>query len=187
MTTSREALRRLAVGTLMPGFVGTTVPAWVEREYAAGLASVCLYAANVVDPDQLARLCPSLRTAAPDLLVAVDEEGGDVTRLHYPTGSTQPGNALLGRLDDAALTRASASAIGGELAAYGINLDLAPVVDVNSADENPVIGVRSFGAEASHVARHSAAYVDGVQSVGVAACATYFPGHGATVAASHLA
>ena len=80
-----------------------------------------------------------------------------MTRLHYPTGSTQPGNALLGRLDDTALTRDSAAAIGRELAAYGINLDLAPVVDVNSADENPVIGVRSFGAEAAHVARHSAA------------------------------
>jgi beta-N-acetylhexosaminidase len=187
MTTSREALRRLAVGTLMPGFVGTTVPAWVGREYAAGLASVCLYAANVVDPDQLARLCSSLRAAGPELLVAVDEEGGDVTRLHYPTGSTQPGNALLGRLDDTALTRASASAIGGELAAYGINLDLAPVVDVNSADENPVIGVRSFGAEAPHVARHSAAYVEGVQSVGIAACAKHFPGHGDTVTDSHHA
>lgn len=187
MTTSREALRRLAVGTLMPGFVGTTVPSWVEREYAAGLASVCLYGANVVGPDQLAQLCASLRSAAPDLLVAVDEEGGDVTRLHYPTGSTQPGNALLGRLDDTALTRSSASAIGRELAAYGINLDLAPVVDVNSADENPVIGVRSFGADASHVARHSAAYVAGVQSVGVAACAKHFPGHGDTVTDSHHA
>lgn len=186
MDTSREALRRLVVGTLMPGFVGTSVPAWVEREYAAGLASVCLYGANVVDPDQLARLCAQLRAAAPDLVLAVDEEGGDVTRLHYPTGSTQPGNALLGRLDDTALTRASAAAIGRELAAYGINLDLAPVVDVNSADENPVIGVRSFGADAAAVARHSAAYVEGVQSVGVAACAKHFPGHGDTVTDSHL-
>ena len=110
-----------------------------------------------------------------------------MTRLHYPTGSTQPGNALLGRLDDTALTRDSAAAIGRELAAYGINLDLAPVVDVNSADENPVIGVRSFGADAAHVARHSAAYVDGVQSVGVAACAKHFPGHGDTVTDSHHA
>lgn len=117
MDTSREALRRLVVGTLMPGFVGISVPEWVEREYAAGLASVCLYGTNVVDPDQLSRLCAQLRAAAPGLLVAVDEEGGDVTRLHYPTGSTQPGNALLGRLDDTGLTRASASAIGRELAA----------------------------------------------------------------------
>ncbi len=187
MEHSPEALRRLVVGTLMPGFVGTTVPEWVARESAAGLAAVCLYGANVVDPSQLFSLCASLRAAAPDLVVAVDEEGGDVTRLHYPTGSTQPGNALLGRLDDVSLTRDSAAAIGRELAAYGINLDLAPVVDVNSADDNPVIGVRSFGADAAHVARHSAVYVEGVQSVGVAACAKHFPGHGDTITDSHLA
>ncbi|WP_076263919.1 beta-N-acetylhexosaminidase [Intrasporangium flavum] len=187
MTISREALRRLVLGTLMPGFVGTTPPDWVAREHASGLAAVCLYGANVVDPDQLAALCADLRAAAPRLLVSVDEEGGDVTRLHYPTGSTQPGNALLGRLDDTGLTRRSASVIGTELASYGINLDLAPVVDVNSADENPVIGSRSFGADAGHVARHSAAYVEGIQSVGVAACAKHFPGHGDTVTDSHLA
>jgi len=186
MHTNTEALRRLVLSTLMPGFVGTTVPSWVEREYAAGLAAVCLYGANVVDPKQLAGLCADLRRAAPDIIVSVDEEGGDVTRLHYPTGSTQPGNALLGRLDDIGLTRRSAAAIGRELAAYGINLDLAPVVDVNSADENPVIGVRSFGADAAHVARHSAAYVSGLQSVGIAACAKHFPGHGDTVTDSHL-
>ncbi|HET7801323.1 MAG TPA: hypothetical protein VFL38_12950, partial [Humibacillus xanthopallidus] len=100
MDTTREALRRLVVGTLMPGFVGMTVAPWVTREYAAGLAAVCLYGANVVDPAQLSRLSAELRSVAPDLLVSVDEEGGDVTRLHYPTGSNQPGNAVLGRLDD---------------------------------------------------------------------------------------
>ncbi len=186
MNTHTEALRRLVLSTLMPGFVGTSVPEWVQREYAAGLGAVCLYGANVVDPAQLAELCAELREVAPNLLVAVDEEGGDVTRLHYPTGSTQPGNALLGRLDDTALTRESAATIGRELTAYGINLDLAPVVDVNSADENPVIGVRSFGADAALVARHSAAYIEGMQSVGVAACAKHFPGHGDTVTDSHL-
>jgi beta-N-acetylhexosaminidase len=186
MNTHAGALRRLVLSTLMPGFVGTSVPSWVPREYAAGLASVCLYGTNVVDPDQLSELCAELRRVAPDIIVSVDEEGGDVTRLHYPTGSTQPGNALLGRLDDTALTRHSAATIAGELTAYGINLDLAPVVDVNSADENPVIGARSFGAEATHVARHSAAYVDGIQSAGVAACAKHFPGHGDTVTDSHL-
>ena len=187
MDTTREALRRLVVGTLMPGFVGTTVAPWVIREYAGGLAAVCLYGANVAGPQQLSRLCTDLRAAAPDLLVSVDEEGGDVTRLHYPTGSNQPGNAVLGRLDDTALTRESAAAIGHELTALGINLDLAPVVDVNSAPDNPVIGVRSFGADAAHVARHTVAAVEGLQSQGVAACAKHFPGHGDTVTDSHLA
>jgi beta-N-acetylhexosaminidase len=187
MDTTREALRRLVVGTLMPGFVGTTLAPWVAREYAAGLAAVCLYGANVTHPEQLSSLCAELRSVAPDLLVSVDEEGGDVTRLHYPTGSNEPGNAVLGRLDDTALTRESAAAIGRELTAYGINLDLAPVVDVNSAPDNPVIGVRSFGEDAALVSRHAVAAVEGLQAQGVAACAKHFPGHGDTVTDSHLA
>ena len=185
--TTTEALRRLVRGTLMPGFVGTTVPDWIVREYAAGLASVCLYGANLADAEQFSRLCSDLRGAGPDLVLAIDEEGGDVTRLHYLTGSPQPGNAILGRLDDEEITRESGVSIGRELAAYGINLDLAPVVDVNSADENPVIGTRSFGADAALVGRHSAAWVAGLQSVGVAGCAKHFPGHGDTVTDSHLA
>ena len=83
----------------------------------------------------------------PGVLLAVDEEGGDVTRLHYPAGSTAVGNAVLGRLDDPSTTRAVAAGIGHELAALGIGLDLAPDVDVNSSPDNPVIGVRSFGDE----------------------------------------
>lgn len=187
MANDPKALRRLAARTLMPGFVGTSVPTWIEREYAAGLGSVCLFGTNFVDAQQLARLCTQLRSVGPALLVAIDEEGGDVTRLHCHTGSPQPGNGLLGRLDDTDLTRACAVAIGRELAAHGINLDLAPDVDVNSADENPVIGVRSFGADPALVARHSRAYVEGLQSTGVAACAKHFPGHGDTVTDSHLA
>src|SRR3954447_3647344 len=105
MDTTREELRRLVLGTLMPGFRGTTVAPWVIREYAGGLAAVCLYGANVGGPQQFSRLCADLRAGAPGLLVAVDEEGGDVTRLHYPTGSNQPGNAVLGRLDNTAVTR----------------------------------------------------------------------------------
>ncbi|OFE18382.1 hypothetical protein BA895_12190 [Humibacillus sp. DSM 29435] len=187
MTTDEEALRRLVVRTLMPGFPGTTVPAWIEHAYAAGLAAVCLYGANVVDDEQFSTLCHDLHAAAPDLVLAVDEEGGDVTRVHLATGSPHPGNAVLGRLDDLELTRASAQAIGRELMAHGITLDLAPVVDVNSADDNPVIGVRSFGRDPMLVARHSTAFVDGLQSVGVAACAKHFPGHGDTAIDSHLA
>lgn len=186
MAIPDSALRRLVAGTLMPGFVGATLPDWIRREGGAGLRAVCLYGANVANPHQLSALVAELRAALPDGIVAVDEEGGDVTRLHYPEGSNLPGNAVLGRLDDTDLTHACAAAIGGELAASGINLDLAPVVDVNSAPDNPVIGVRSFGSEPALVARHTAAWVEGLQSVGVAACAKHFPGHGDTVTDSHL-
>ena len=131
--------------TLQPGFRGTTVPDWLVRAAEGGLVSVCLYGENVAGPEQLAALCASLHERMPGVLLAVDEEGGDVTRLHYPGGSPAVGNAVLGRLDDPGTTRAVAAGIGAELAALGIGLDLAPDADVNSTPDNPVIGVRSFG------------------------------------------
>ena len=185
--SAAPAVRTLAAGTLMPGFQGTTVPAWIEAALADGLASVCLYGANLQDPAQLASLMGRLRELSGTALYTLDEEGGDVTRLHYLTGSPQPGNAVLGRLDDLALTSASAALIASELAELGFNLDLAPDVDVNSTPQNPVIGSRSFGAEPDLVARHSVAWVNGLQSAGVAACAKHFPGHGDTATDSHLA
>ncbi|MGM7776886.1 glycoside hydrolase family 3 protein [Arthrobacter sp. KNU-44] len=184
---ARAHLRRLAAGTLMPGFTGIAVPVWILDAYDAGLAAVCLYGTNVASPVQLRELCAGLRAHSPNTLIAVDEEGGDVTRLHYLTGSPQPGNAVLGRLDDIELTAASASAIGHELAGLGINLNLAPDADVNSAPDNPVIGVRSFGAEPDLVARHTAAWIRGLEDAGVASCAKHFPGHGDTTTDSHLA
>ena len=181
-----EQLRRLAAGTLMPGFSGIAVPVWILDAYDAGLAAVCLYGTNVASPVQLRDLCAGLRAHSPNTLIAVDEEGGDVTRLHYLTGSPQPGNAVLGRLDDVTLTATSAATIGQELASLGINLNLAPDADVNSEAENPVIGVRSFGAEPDLVARHTAAWIRGLEDHGVASCAKHFPGHGSTTTDSHL-
>lgn len=171
----------------MPGFPGVGIPDWILHAYDQGLGAVCLYGDNVASQTQLRELCAGLRAHAPHSLLAIDEEGGDVTRLHYLTGSDQPGNAVLGRIDDTAITEASAAAIGTALTAYGINLNLAPVADVNSAPENPVIGVRSFGADPQLVARHTAAWVAGLESAGVASCSKHFPGHGDTTADSHLA
>ena len=185
--TSDAELRRLAAGTLMPGFTGTQMPDWISSALDDGLASVCIYGTNLVSPRQLAALMGRLRAASPTALLTLDEEGGDVTRLHYLTGSNQPGNAVLGRINDPAATAASAAAIAGELAGLGFNLNLAPDADVNSNPENPVIGVRSFGAGATLVAEHTAAWVRGLQDSGVAACAKHFPGHGDTAVDSHLA
>lgn len=183
---SAAELRTLAAGTLMPGFRGTTTPDWVARALGDGLASIALYGTNLASPDQLRELCAELRTHSPGLLLAVDEEGGDVTRLHYLTGSDQPGNAVLGRINDPALTAASARAIGLELASYGINLNLAPDADVNSTPQNPVIGVRSFGATPGLVSAHTGAWIRGLEGAGVASCAKHFPGHGDTATDSHL-
>jgi beta-N-acetylhexosaminidase len=170
----------------MPGFTGTAAPDWVLRRTVGGLGGVCLYARNVETPEHLAALTASLHAERPELLIAIDEEGGDVTRLEARTGSSYPGNLALGAVDDIGLTRSVARAMGADLAAAGIDLDLAPVADVNSNPINPVIGVRAFGAQAAPVARQTAAWVAGLQEAGVAACVKHFPGHGATSLDSHL-
>ncbi|PQZ91143.1 glycoside hydrolase [Arthrobacter sp. MYb227] len=184
---SRAELRILAAGTLMPGFQGMVMPNWIATALKAGLGSVCIYGTNLSSPAQLATLMGQLRAVSSSVLLTLDEEGGDVTRLHYLTGSNQPGNAVLGRIDDPATTASSAAAIADELNSLGFNLNLAPDADVNSTAANPVIGVRSFGADASHVATHTAAWTTGLQGAGVAACAKHFPGHGDTATDSHLA
>jgi len=180
-------LDRLAAGCLLPSFPGHVVPEWVARRLERGLGGITLFAYNVRDPGQLAELTAALRAGRPELLVSIDEEGGDVTRLEAEHGSSYPGNLALGAVDDVVLTEEVASAIAGELAHAGVNLNLAPVADTNTNPCNPVIGVRSFGSDPELVARHVAAFVAGTQRQGVAACAKHFPGHGDTAVDSHRA
>jgi beta-N-acetylhexosaminidase len=179
-------LRRLALRTLLAAFPGPDAPEWAGRLLAEGLAGHTLFGTNIAEPAQVRRLTADLRAARRDALIAIDEEGGDVTRLAHRSGSPYPGNAALGTVDDPELTRAVYAAIGADLVTAGITLDLAPTVDVNTAADNPIIGTRSFGADPRRVARHAAAAIEGLQSTGVAACAKHFPGHGATLADSHL-
>lgn len=182
-----DTLTRDALTILQPGFTGTTAPDWVLRRLGEGLASVGLFGRNIASPEQLAALTAQLRAERDDVLVAIDEEGGDVTRLEVRTGSSFPGNYALGTVDDVSLTEEVAAELGRRLAACGVNLNWAPSADVNSNPSNPVIGVRSFGADTDLVARHTAAYVTGLQSAGVAACTKHFPGHGDTAVDSHHA
>jgi beta-N-acetylhexosaminidase len=182
-----DSITRDALAVLQPGFEGTTAPEWLLRRLDEGLGSVALFSRNIESPEQLAKLTAQLRDVRPDVLVAADEEGGDVTRLEARGGSSFPGNLALGAVDDAELTRSVAAELGRRLAACGVNFNWAPSADVNSDPDNPVIGVRSFGAEAWRVARHTAAYIEGLQSAGVAACTKHFPGHGDTAVDSHHA
>lgn len=159
---------------------GTQVGPRYARWLGEGLGGVLLFKQNLRDAGQARDLCRELREAAAvDLLIAMDEEGGDVAPLHAAAGSPHPGNLALGAIDDVALTRAVATDIGGRLAEIGVNLDLAPVADL-SARSGAFIGTRSFGSDPALVERHVAAYVAGLQSTGVAACAKHFPGHGQT-------
>ena len=179
-------LERLAAGCLLAGFEGTTVPDWLRRWLDGGLGGVVLFAWNVESRAQVAKLTSALRGEREALVVAIDEEGGDVTRLEAEHGSSYPGNWALGAVDDPSLTEAVAAAIGADLAGVGVNLNLAPVADVNVNPMNPIVGIRSFGSDPEPVSRHVAAFVAGLQKSGIAACAKHFPGHGDTTEDSHL-
>jgi beta-N-acetylhexosaminidase len=183
--SSDPVLQQMADAILIPPFPGKRAPRWVLAALERGLAGVTIFGPNIAGPEQLAGLTAQLRSAGGLPLVAIDEEGGDVTRIAHLTGSPYPGNAALGAVDDPALTAAVHRALGQDLADLGINVDLAPSVDVNTAADNPVIGIRSFGSDPDLVARHAAAAVRGLQAAGVAACAKHFPGHGSTSADSH--
>ncbi|MET9158560.1 glycoside hydrolase family 3 N-terminal domain-containing protein [Streptomyces parvulus] len=187
IASGTDTLTQNALTVLQPGFSGTTAPDWLLRRLGEGLASVALFGRNVSTPEQVAGLTAQLRAEREDVLVAIDEEGGDVTRLEVRTGSSFPGNHALGAVDDVGLTRAVAAELGRRLADCGVNFNWAPSADVNSNPDNPVIGVRSFGASTDLVARHTAAYVTGMQSAGVATCTKHFPGHGDTGIDSHHA
>ncbi|WP_344460254.1 glycoside hydrolase family 3 protein [Kitasatospora kazusensis] len=176
-----------AGAVLQPGFAGLTAPDWLRRRLGSGeLGGVALFGRNIRTPQQVAALTAEMYALNPALLIATDEEGGDVTRLEAGSGSSYPGNFALGEVDDTELTERVARSIGFDLSTVGINLDYAPDADVNSNPDNPVIGVRSFGGDGELAARHTAAYVRGLQSAGVAACAKHFPGHGDTAGDSHL-
>ncbi len=182
-------LGRLAEAILIPPFPGLCAPGWMLDALGRGLAGVTLFGQNISAPDQVSALTAMLRSAAPgdDPVIAIDEEGGDVTRVAYADGSPYPGNAALGAVDDVALTQAVYRAIGADLAALGINFDLAPCADVLGTADSPAVGTRSFGADTGLVSRHTAAAVAGLQGACVAACTKHFPGHGRTGTDTHEA
>jgi len=182
-------LGRMADAILIPPFPGFSAPGWVLDALGRGLAGVTLFGQNISAPGQVSALTAVLRAAAAgdDPVIAIDEEGGDVTRVAYTDGSPYPGNAALGAVDDVSLTRAVHQAIGQDLAALGINFNLAPCADVLGAADSPAVGTRSFGSDTGLVSRHTAAAVAGLQVAGVAACTKHFPGHGRTGTDSHEA
>jgi beta-N-acetylhexosaminidase len=174
---------------LFVGFPGYDVPrdlAELVREGRVG--GVILFKRNVRDPEQVRAVVAELHALAPEgapLVVALDQEGGRVQRLRAPWTEWPPMRALgRGAPDD---TARFASALAVELRDCGFDLDFAPVVDVDSNPDNPVIGDRSFGGSPGVVADHATAFIEAMQDAGVAACAKHFPGHGDTDLDSHLA
>jgi beta-N-acetylhexosaminidase len=186
---SPSALRRRIGQLLVAGFRGADVPIELKalaREF--GLGGVTLFARNIVEPEQVAELCYDVRQLAADepVWTSVDQEGGRVARLKAPFTEWPP-MATLGRSGDIALAERFARALAAELAAVGISLDFAPVLDVNTNPNNPVIGDRALADQAAAVARLGAAIIRALQAEGIAACGKHFPGHGDTSVDSHLA
>lgn len=171
---------------IMIGFPGLTAPDYLRDLAAKGLRSVALYGENIGDPAQLSELVSSLKTIlGPDAIIAIDEEGGPVTRVDYLSGSRFIGNGLLGQIDDLELTNRDGRLIGQMLRDLGINLNLAPVADCNTEPLNPVISIRSFGSDQQHVANHVASFVEGHEATGVGTTLKHFPGHGNVDLDSH--
>ncbi len=178
-----DELTRLVNGVLWPGFLGSEVPTWLGAALEEGLAGVVYFAQNL--RGDTAALSADIHRRAPRALIGIDEEGGSVTRLETETGSTVPGAAQLGVVDDVDATAATGYEIGRRVHAIGADVVIGPVADVNTDPRNPVIGVRAFGGSTDLVARHTAAAVRGIQRAGVAACAKHYPGHGDTHTDSH--
>lgn len=174
---------------IVGGFGGAEPPArFLEALSAGRRGGAILFRRNLPDLPATSRLCRALAAAAPEDLppfLGVDQEGGRVTRMPAPFLKLPPMRAL-GELGDLALIRRAARAVGAELRAVGVNLDFAPVLDVDSNPQNPVIGDRAFGRDPRTVMRSAVAFLQGLQDELVLACGKHFPGHGDTDTDSHL-
>ncbi|WP_435838414.1 glycoside hydrolase family 3 protein [Streptomyces antimycoticus] len=171
--------------------VGVDNAAELIAKYHVGGVMYIRWAHNIRDPHQVAALSGGIQKAAlaasvpVPVLLSTDQEYGTVARVGAPA-TLFPAAMALGAGGSAADARTAARTAGAELAALGIRQDYAPIADVNVNPANPVIGVRSFGADPKAVARLVAAQVEGYQSAGVAATAKHFPGHGDTSVDSHV-
>jgi beta-N-acetylhexosaminidase len=184
---AKMSLEQRVSQVFMLGFDGTTLTA-SNRALVQGLhlGGVTLFARNITDGPQLARLDAELQTIADPvpLFISVDQEGGLVVRV--TDGATIfPGNMAVGATGDPTQARRIAQASASELLAMGVNMDLAPVIDVNTNPQNPVIGVRSFGSDMGLVSDFGVQTIQGLQSSGVSAVGKHFPGHGDTEVDSH--
>ena len=177
---------------IMVGFEGTHANEAIEthiRERFVG--GVVLFSRNIQSPKQTAELTNELQQLASTtthqipLFIGIDQEGGWVIRLKE--GATVlPGNMALGATDSTELAERAGEITAAELAAVGVNLNFAPVMDVNNNPQNPVIDRRSFGESPELVSRLGVAYLRGLQRNGVLGTAKHFPGHGDTTVDSHF-
>lgn len=187
MPSTRE-LQRLAAGLFMVGFDGHEPDAHAERLIDMGVFGAILFRRNVVTPAQVAAFTAALKgRAGRPFAMAVDQEGGRVARLRGSPFIQLPPMRTLGASGDEGLLERVGRLLAYEVRSVGFDWDFAPVLDVDTNPDNPVIGDRSFHHDAGEVARLGVALAKGMESGGVASCAKHFPGHGDTSLDSHLA
>ncbi|MBW4838040.1 MAG: S-layer homology domain-containing protein [Paenibacillaceae bacterium] len=157
-----------------------------ERIHDQDLGGLILFDKNIIDARQVVKLTHDLQQEAGDipLFLGIDQEGGVIKRI--PGGTNLPGQMALGATGDAALAEAAGKLTGEELKALGLQVNFAPVLDVNSNPDNPIIGMRSFSSDADLVSRLGLATIIGLRQSGVIAAVKHFPGHGDTTVDSHL-
>lgn len=183
-------LERTAGAVMVCGFDGVEPPQEILASLdAQTVAGLILFKRNIEDVEQAAALiasCNAVSSAALPILMSVDQEGGRVARFGDPVLRLPPMRALAAA-GDAPLTRDAAMVLGRQLRAIGINLDFAPILDVDTNPLNPVIGDRAFASTPGSVIEHALAFADGLHRGGVLSCGKHFPGHGDTDLDSHLA
>lgn len=198
---SEHGPRRDAGQILWIGFPGLRAEgAFAERLRQGRAGGAILFARNLAtaeggehDLDAIAALAGEIKSLAPadepPPLVCVDQEGGKVQRIRAPLSRWPPMLAFEGAPADRAETLAEevGAAVGAEIAALGIDVDFAPVFDVHTNPDNPVIGDRAFSRDPERAAARALAFARGLRRAGVLACGKHFPGHGDTHLDSHLA
>lgn len=186
-----DEIRKIIGQKLCIGFDGPEItPEFRDLVRTWKIGNVILFRRNAISPDQLRCLTRDLKelilaeTGIP-AMIAIDEECGKLSRLDH-IGLKTPDAMDIGSSGDPAKAFETAAAIGAELKDFGIDLNLAPILDVNSNPRNPIIGVRSFGTDPQTVSDFGIAYMNGLKSRGILSCGKHFPGHGDTDTDSHV-
>jgi beta-N-acetylhexosaminidase len=179
-------LEQQAASLFTVGFHGKSLSHDLADLLSRGVGGVIFFARNVGTPLDVLLLNQEIkRRAGRPLLLAIDQEGGQVARLKAGFTGIPPMRAL-GATGDPELARAVGGLIARELRAVGFDMNYAPVLDVDTNPDNPVIGARSFGRTPELVSSMGVALAAGLEAAGVAACGKHFPGHGDTNQDSHV-
>lgn len=178
-------LERQAARLLTVGFYGQELSDTLKRLLDRGVGGVVLFARNVGTAEEVARLIRDIKAyAGRPLIVGLDQEGGLVARLRQGFTRIPPMRAV-GALNDVGVAERVGRVLGRELRAVGVDLNYAPVLDIDTNPDNPIIGNRSFSRDPEVVARLGVALARGIEAEGVASCGKHFPGHGDTSQDSH--